>query len=119
MDVSRRIAAVLGPTLLAVTMSEAINLRIWAGVDATVVYLNGLVFLIDGLVIVTTHNNWNLDFRVLVTVSGWLLVIAGAYRIFFPMAPQLAPGVGTYLVIAALFSLGVAISLYAFFLRAN
>ncbi|WP_430448256.1 hypothetical protein [Rhodophyticola sp.] len=114
MDTSGHIAAVLGPTLIVVTVSEVLNLSIWHDVHPTVVYLNGLLFLIGGLVIVTTHNIWRLDLSLLVTVSGWLLVSAGAFRMFFPTAQQLAAGLGTYIVIAMLFTLGVALTAYAF-----
>ncbi|WP_421724244.1 hypothetical protein [Bauldia sp.] len=114
MNVSQHIAAVLGPTLIAVTVSEAINLRIWDGVHPTVVYLNGLLLLVGGLVIVTIHNHWQFDSRLLVTVSGWLLVITGAYRMFFPSSPQRAPGVATYAIITLVCALGVALSFMAF-----
>jgi hypothetical protein len=114
MDGSTPIAAVLGSALLALTVSKAINLKIWDGVDSTVVYLNSLMFLVGGLVGVTTHNLWQLNLRLLVTISGWLLVIAGAFRMFFPESPKLAAGFGTYLVIAVLFSLGIVLTRYAF-----
>lgn len=114
MDLTARIAAVLGPALMAVTVSEFVNLRIWEDVHPTVVYLNGLVFLVGGLVIATAHNRWRLDFGLLVTLSGWLLVLAGAFRMFFPHAQQLGPGLGTYILIAALFLLGLALTLFAF-----
>jgi hypothetical protein len=91
----KRIAAVLCPALLAVTLSEANNLEIWDDVHSSVGYLNGLIFLVGGLVIVTTHSFWQLDFRLLVTVSGCLLLIAGAIRMFFPKVAQLAPNPGT------------------------
>jgi len=114
MDLTERIAAILGPALVIVTVSEVINLKIWDNVHPAVVYLNGLVLLIGGLVIVTTHNDWSLDFSVLVTVTGWLLVLAGAFRMFFPIAQQPAAGLGTYIVISLLFSLGVALTALAF-----
>lgn len=114
MDLSRRIASVLGPALVFVTASEAFNLEIWAGVDPTVVYLNGLLLVIAGLLITTTHNVWSLKPSVLVTVSGWLLLLAGLYRLFFPTAPQMASSAGTYVLLAALASLGLALTLYAF-----
>lgn len=109
MDVTRRIAAVLGPTLVAVTVSEFVNLNIWLDVHPTVVYLNGLVFLVGGLATVTTHNRWRPDFSLLVTLSGWLLIVAGLYRMVFPNAPQLGPGLATYGLMAALAALGVAL----------
>lgn len=117
MTYSQRIAAVLGPTLVAVTLSEAIHLEIWTDVHPTVVYLNGLLFLIGGLLIATTHNLWVLDWRALVTLSGWLLVLAGLYRMFAPTGPQLDPGPGTYATIALLGCLGLALSWFAFLER--
>ncbi|MGF1463839.1 MAG: hypothetical protein ACFB2Z_11895 [Maricaulaceae bacterium] len=119
MDTSGRIAAVLGPALMVVTTSEFLNLKIWEDVHPTVVYLNGLLFLLGGLVIVTTHNVWRPDFSLLVTLSGWLLVLAGTFRMFFPTAQQLSADVGTYLVIASLFALGVALTAYAFIKPSN
>ncbi|MFQ6548647.1 hypothetical protein AADZ90_011860 [Aestuariibius sp. 2305UL40-4] len=94
-------------------------MRIWADVHPAVVYLNGLLFLIGRLVIITSHNLWSLDFRLLVTLSGWLLIFAGAFRMFFPTAQQLAAGTGTYLLIALLFLLGMALTAYAFLNPSN
>ncbi len=121
MTYSQHIAAVLGPTLVVVTLSEAIHLNrwIWEDVHPTVVYLNGLLFLIGGLVIATTHNLWVLDWRGLVTLSGWLLVVAGAYRMFAPEGQQLGPGPAAYTTIALLGCLGLALSWFAFLTNGN
>ncbi|MGV8855188.1 MAG: hypothetical protein ACOH2L_11110 [Devosia sp.] len=112
---TQRIAAVLGPTLIAVTASEAINLEIWNDVHPTLTYLNGLLFFVGGTVIVTSHNQWRPVSALLVTLAGWLLVLAGSYRLFFPTAPQLAPGPSTYALIALLGAYGVALSFVGFF----
>ena len=114
MTYSQHIAAVLGPALIVVTLSEVIHLDIWEDVHPTVVYLNGLVFLIGGLFIATTHNHWGLDWPGLVTLSGWLLVLAGAYRMFAPEGQQLGPSPFTYATIALLGCLGLALSWFAF-----
>ena len=114
MNTTQRIAAVLGPALVAVTTSEAINLDIWRGVQPTLVYLNGLLFLVAGLVIVTCHNIWRPRRALLITLSGWMLILAGAYRMFFPAAPHLGPSPVTFGVIAALGVLGLAVTLVAF-----
>ncbi len=116
-NTSQRIAAVLGPTLVAVTLSETVNLDIWEDVHPTVVYLNGLLLLIGGLVIATTHNVWVRDRRGLITLSGWLLIPAGLYRMFAPTATQLGPGPATYATIALLGCLGLTLSWFAFFGR--
>ena len=114
MTYSQHIAAVLGPALILVTVSETIHLDIWEDVDPTVVYLNGLLFVVGGLVIATTHNVWVRDWPVLVSVSGWLLILAGSYRLFAPNAPQLGPGPSTYATIGLLGLLGLALSWFAF-----
>jgi uncharacterized membrane protein HdeD (DUF308 family) len=116
-NLTQRIAAVLGPTLVAVTVSEAINLNIWSNAHPTLVYLNGLILFVGGIFIVTSHNRWRLRREFLVTLSGWLLVLAGAYRMFFPSAPQLAPSSLTYTFIALLGALGLALSIIAFLKR--
>jgi len=113
-NLTQRIAAVLGPTLVAVTVSEAINLRIWSDVHPTLVYLNGLILFAAGIFIVTSHNRWRPGKAFLVTLSGWLLVLAGAYRMFYPASPQGGPNPLTYTVIALLCLLGVALSAIAF-----
>jgi hypothetical protein len=55
---SRRIAGLIGPTLLALTISEAINVHIWSTNIAPVTYLNGLLLFVAGLSIVSVHNRW-------------------------------------------------------------
>jgi hypothetical protein len=117
MTVTGRIAAVLGPALMAVTASETVNLHIWRDVHPAVVYLNGLLLLVGGLVIVTAHHRWRPFFGLLVTLSGWLLVAAGAVRMFFPAAQQLGPGPATWLLIASLFALGATLTAFAFLER--
>ena len=114
---SQRIAAVLGPALVVTNVSETIHLDIWEDVDPPLVYLNGLLFFVGGLFIATTHNLWVRDWRVLVTLSGWLLMLAGAYRMFAPKAPQLDPGPVTYAGIALLGCLGATLSWFGFVKR--
>jgi hypothetical protein len=42
--------------------------------------------LILGSFIIVTHNIWNSDWTVLVTIVGWLIFLAGVFRAFFPAA---------------------------------
>ena len=67
---AKPIAAILGPTLVAVTVSELLNFRIWSSVAAPVVYLNGALLFVGGLVIVRSHNVWRLGWPLLITLSG-------------------------------------------------
>jgi hypothetical protein len=45
-----------------------------------------LLILITGLVVVTEHNRWSLDWNVVITFFGWAMVIKSA--VFF-ITPQL------------------------------
>jgi positive regulator of sigma E activity len=50
----------------------------------TLVYLFGLFDFAAGLAIVLTHNVWAANWRVLITLIGWLMLIRGAVRILAP-----------------------------------
>ncbi|HEY9583618.1 MAG TPA: hypothetical protein VJI66_01480 [Candidatus Paceibacterota bacterium] len=47
------------------------------------IYFSGALILILGLVMVNLHNIWTADYRVVITILGWLTVIKGAARLFF------------------------------------
>lgn len=84
---SKRIAGLLGPSLIALTLTESINLDIWTHTPAAVVYLSGTLLFVAGLSIVRVHNHWTARWPVLVTVIGWFALLAGLARM---MAPELA-----------------------------
>lgn len=48
--------------------------------------LAGAIGTILGLLIVITHNVWVSDWPILVTIIGWLTLLQGAFRLFFPAA---------------------------------
>ena len=83
---SKRIAGLLGPALIAVTISETINLQIWATNIAPVVFLNGTLLFVAGLSIVRDHNRWTRGWPVLVTLTGWILLLGGLSRMFAPVS---------------------------------
>ncbi len=47
-------------------------------------YLSGVLAMSLGLALVLTHNVWAADWRVLITILGWLATIGGAIRILAP-----------------------------------
>jgi uncharacterized protein YjeT (DUF2065 family) len=49
------------------------------------IYVAGLLAFLPGLAIVLTHNLWVGDWRVIITIFGWLGLIGGAFRLLFPM----------------------------------
>jgi hypothetical protein len=47
-------------------------------------FLSGIIIMPAGLAIVLTHNLWAADWRVLITIFGWLNVVGGAIRLAGP-----------------------------------
>ncbi|MEM6461779.1 MAG: hypothetical protein AAF724_07685 [Pseudomonadota bacterium] len=103
MDISRAIASLMGPTMMAATSLETVNFDIWAGIHPTTVFLNGTLLFLGGLAVVRFHNLWVRDWRVTVTLLGWMVMLAGLYRMGIPDGPQGTRGPATFAVIALLF----------------
>lgn len=55
-----------------------------ASKNPVILYLSGFTFIILGSLLVSSHQVWIRDWRVVITVIGWLLLIKGVLRIFFP-----------------------------------
>jgi hypothetical protein len=87
---SRCIAGLIGPVLIAISVSEAVNLRFLTAElgphSVHVVYLNGTLLFVAGLSIVRVHNSWTTSWPVLVTLTGWLSLLFGLIRMFAPIA---------------------------------
>lgn len=86
---SRFIASLAGPTIVVMTLAEAINFRIWTSNTAPLIFLNGTLLFFAGLTIVRTHNLWVRDWPVLVTLTGWLGIVLGLFRMLFPRLAHL------------------------------
>jgi hypothetical protein len=88
----------MGPTFVAIALGMLINLGMYESMIAKalhtgiVFYLSGLLSLLAGLAIVNLHNMWRADWRVIITVMGWLMTIGGIIRI---VLPQFAVAVGS------------------------
>ena len=94
MDVSLFIARLAGPVLIVAGVAVLINPKSLATIgreildSSALLFLVGLLTLVIGLVIVNTHNIWVADWRVAITVFGWLAVASGIVRTVFPAATR-------------------------------
>ena len=81
---SKRIAGLLGPTMIAMLVSEfpLVQPHLYDAQIPPVVYLSGVLMFVGGLAIVRAHNHWALDWTVLVTLSGWFFLVLGLFRMF-------------------------------------
>ena len=86
MERSNSIAGIVGPTLIVMVFSE---MRLWNSTlyDTQIVpliYLNGVLLFVAGLAIVKSHNIWIYGWQTLVTIIGYVVIIVGLFRMFFP-----------------------------------
>ncbi|GAB3643645.1 hypothetical protein [Spirosoma arcticum] len=115
METSKNIAGLIGPILMVLSVSEFLNFRIWTKVEATVVYLNGLLLFTGGLALIRSHNNWTIDWTILITLVGWLSLALGLYRTFFPHGKQLRRNAFLYVTLGTLFIVGISLTVKAYF----
>jgi hypothetical protein len=123
---SKLIAGLVGPLLAAIGIAMLINRNLIPAVigeaahNDALVFLSGLLALLAGVAIVRVHNLWIADWRLLLTVIGWLAVFSGIVRLWNPhgaarIAMTLA-GSATGLLVSALvvLVLGVFLSFKAY-----
>ena len=88
---SKTLAALIGPTLIALAAATLINLGSISTLvesvshDPALVMVSGVLSFVAGLAVVRVHNHWAGDWAVLVTILGWLLLVGGLVRILFPI----------------------------------
>ena len=87
---SKGIAAIVGPTIVAMVVSEfpLVQPHLYDTQIPPVVYLSGTLMFIGGLAIVRLHNRWTRDWTVLVTLTGWFFLVLGLFRMFAAGAYQ-------------------------------
>jgi hypothetical protein len=113
MTTSKYIARLMGPVLLAMGLGMVIEnetMRALAQEFLTnrgLIYLSGILTLLAGLAIVNAHNLWVPDWRVIVTVLGWLGIVGGVLRILLTGQVQ-ALGTGIASHAAAVIAGGLA-----------
>lgn len=116
---SKQLAGLIGPTMVALAVTEVINMDAFANQIAPVVYLNGAILFVAGLAIVRAHNLWTWRWPVLTTLTGWVVLIGGLWRMAMPDAPQAADYVVTYVVLAAIGAIGAILSVKAYGLKVS
>jgi hypothetical protein len=98
MTSSRYIARLMGPVMLVIgigmvagmfTEGESYSslMKEFIGSRA-LIFVTGALALVAGLAVVNAHNLWVPDWRVIVTVLGWMLIVRGVMNLVFPAAVQ-------------------------------
>ena len=92
MSPAKTIARLVGPLFLAIGLGVLLNRTNYAAAIAegvrspVLVYLAGVGTMLAGLAILNAHRAWTADWRVIVTLVGWMFIIAGIVRIVLPTA---------------------------------
>jgi hypothetical protein len=101
MTSSKMIAGLMGPTLAAIAIAMLLNFSSFPALaeqvsrDPALIFLSGILLLVAGLAIVRAHNVWTGGWPILVTILGWLAVLSGLLRMFFPSRlAAIAAGLG-------------------------
>jgi hypothetical protein len=125
--ISLFLARLIGPVVLAVAIGVLANGAVYRGLSEefvrspALIYITGILGMSVGVAILLNHNVWAADWRVLITIFGWLAAIGGAQRIIWPQATEIAvrwfltnP---TSLVVAGIIWLviGAALCFYGYF----
>jgi hypothetical protein len=91
---SHYIAKLMGPVLLAMGASMLLDGPIYHRMidqylsSYAFIYLSGLLALPLGIAILLAHNVWAPDWRILITLFGWLAMVGGVFRIVYPQLVQ-------------------------------
>jgi hypothetical protein len=108
------IARLIGPLFAVLGLGMLLNATFYAAAvgqgahSPVLIAIAGMATLVAGLAILNAYRAWTADWRVLVTVIGWIFIIAGLIRLILPtLAETLAPAV--YSGPAALMVAGVVV----------
>jgi uncharacterized membrane protein len=88
------LAKLIGPLLAVIGVTLVFNADVVRLIASeflnsyALIYLAGVITFVAGLAIVITHNEWTADWRVMITLLGWLCVFGGIVRIVFPRAVE-------------------------------
>lgn len=90
MQTSIYLAKLLGPVMIVIGLAVLINQDEFRKLSQeflasrALLFLSGFVMLPAGIAILLVHNIWLLNWRVLITIIGWLITVSSAIRLLAP-----------------------------------
>lgn len=94
METSLFLAQLIGPVLIVIGLGLLLKKTEFREMatdflsSRALIFVSGLLTLVAGLAIVLTHNVWEFNWPVIITILGWLSVFGGVFRILFPDSVQ-------------------------------
>ena len=90
METSIFLAKVIGLVSVISTLAVLIRYKTFLKIEEEavkspiLVHLSGFFILIIGVLLVVSHQVWTRDWRLVITIIGWLMLLKGSIRMFFP-----------------------------------
>lgn len=90
MDISKFLSKVLGVYLIIISVAMFANIQQFSIYvqnlinDAPLMFVTGFFTLILGLLMVVSHNIWQWNWRIVITIIAWMILLKGASIIFYP-----------------------------------
>jgi multisubunit Na+/H+ antiporter MnhG subunit len=81
---SRQLGGLVGPAVGVILLSEfpLIQPHLYDAQIPPVIYLSGVLMFVAGLAVVRAHNVWEKNWTVLITLTGWFMLLLGLIRMF-------------------------------------
>jgi hypothetical protein len=90
MDLSIFLSKVLGLYLVIISFAGLINANRFKALltqtmeNQSLLFVTGFMALIMGILMITSHNIWTYDWRVIITIAGWSAFLKGTLLVVFP-----------------------------------
>jgi hypothetical protein len=90
------IARIVGPLFVVLGIGILLNQGIYtdmigqAVLVPVLIYLSGVLAFTAGVAMLNGYHAWTADWRVIVTILGWIMVLAGIIRIVLPAVTAVA-----------------------------
>lgn len=90
MHISKFLAKVIGIYFIIVSTAIFINFNQFSSYinnllnDAPLMFVTGFFTLILGILMIVSHNIWQWNWRILITLVGWITLIKAISIIFYP-----------------------------------
>ncbi|MFA5271103.1 MAG: hypothetical protein WC412_02030 [Candidatus Omnitrophota bacterium] len=92
MENSALLARFIGPYIIVIATGLLFNQKRFRQImedfskNPALIFVTGLLTFVVGLAIVLSHNIWSGDWRLIITLFGWIALIKGAWLIILPGA---------------------------------
>ncbi|MCP4072836.1 MAG: hypothetical protein GY742_14035 [Hyphomicrobiales bacterium] len=94
MEISVFLARIIGPLFVLIGVGVLLNIKHYKAMIGTFInnpelyYFSGAMAFVAGMAIVLNHNLWTTDWRMVITVLGWISIVKGVMRILLPEIGQ-------------------------------